>query len=176
MFRDYRRVQGYESDYVISNYGEVWSLKWGKVKLLKPNPDSKGYLIVVLCKNAKRTTHRVHVLVGIHFVGLRINGLTYDHKDINNQNNRADNLRLATRLEQSENQNLRKDNKLGFRNICEIVKSGNKYYIIHITRNGKTVRKYFSKKKYSLEFVVLERDKMLENLNPNQIPLDPQLI
>ena len=169
MFRDYRRVQGYESDYIISNYGEVFSLKFGKVRLLKPNPNSKGYLIVVLCKNGKVTLRPIHVLVGIHFVGLRINGLTYDHKDINNQNNRADNLRLATRLEQSENQNLRKDNKLGFRNICENVNgSGTEYYIIHITRNGKTVRKYFRKDKYSLEFVVSERDKMLENLNPKQ--------
>ena len=161
MFRDYRRVEGYESDYIISNIGEVWSLKFGKVKLLKLNPDTKGYLMVILYKNGKRKSFKVHALVGIHFIGLRTGTLTYDHIDVNNQNNRADNLRLATRLEQAENRNVRKDNKLGFKHICETVNRGNEYYRITIDRNGKRVQKSFSKNKYSLEHVVEERDKML---------------
>ena len=161
MFRDYRRVEGYESDYIISNIGEVWSLKFGKVKLLKLNPDTKEYLMVILYKNGKRKSFKVHALVGIHFIGLRTGTLTYDHIDVNNQNNRADNLRLATRLEQAENRNVRKDNKLGFKHICETVNRGNEYYRITIDRNGKRVQKSFSKNKYSLEHVVEERDKML---------------
>ena len=177
MFRDYRFVQGYDNDYIISNYGEVFSLKLGKVRLLKQTPNLTGYLMVSLYKNGKVTTHPIHALVGIHFVGLRINGLTYDHIDVNNQNNRADNLRLATRSEQIINQNLRKNNKLGFKNIFEIVhRSGSISYRILIKRNDKTVRKYFRKDKYSLEFVVSERDKMLENLNPKENPPDRLLI
>ena len=166
MFRDYRRVEGYESDYIISNIGEVFSLKFGKVKLLKPST-SQGYLTVVLCKNGKVTSHRVHVLVGIHFVGLRTGEMTYDHIDINNQNNRSDNLRLATKSEQIINRNVQKNNKLGLKNIFETVnKSGNKYYRIKIKRNGKLViNKSFRKDKYCLEYVVSERDKILENLN-----------
>jgi len=163
MFRDYRRVEGYESDYIISNIGEVWSLKFGKVKLLKPSLNSTGYCQVVLCKNGKHKIIKVHVLVGIHFIGLRTGTLTYDHKDINNQNNRADNIRLATKSEQVQNQNLRKDNKLGFKNISEKVDRGCEYYRIQIIRNGKRVEKLFNKKKYSLEHVVEERDKILRS-------------
>ena len=162
MFRDYRRVEGYESDYIVSNYGEVWSIKFGKVKLMKLNPDTKGYLQLDLSENGKRKSFKVHALVGIHFIGLRTGAMTYDHIDINNQNNRSDNLRLATRLEQAENRNVQKNNKLGFKNISEKVNtSGTEYYRIQITRNGKTVRKSFNKNKYSLENVVSEREKLL---------------
>ena len=160
LYLDYRRVEGHP-DYIISNIGEVWSIKFGKVKLLKQSPVSGGYLGIGLCENGKQTTHRVHVLVGIHFVGLRTGTLTYDHIDTNNQNNRADNLRLATRLEQAENKNVFKTNKLGFKHINEKVMHGYEYYIITITRNGKRFQKYFNKNKYSLENVVEERDRML---------------
>ena len=165
MYRDYRRVEGHE-DYIISNIGEVWSIKYGKVRLLKAGSNGRGYLKVGLCKNGKQTTHLVHALVGIHFIGLRTGGLTYDHIDINNQNNRADNLRLATRSEQIINRNLQKNNKLGLKNIIERVNGGYEYYLINIKRNGKLViNKSFNKKKYSLEFVVSERDRLLLNLN-----------
>jgi hypothetical protein len=160
MFRDYRFVQGHE-DYIVSNYGEVWSLKFGKVRLLKLNPDNKGYLQLDLSENGKRKSFKVHALVGIHFIGLRTGTLTYDHKDTNNQNNKADNIRLATKSEQAQNQNMRKTNKLGFKHISEKVVTGNEYYAISITRNGKRVQKSFNKNKYSLEQVVSERDKLL---------------
>ena len=160
LYLDYRRVEGHP-DYIISNYGEVWSLKFGKVRLLKPTPDSKGYLGIGLCENGKRTTYGIHVLVGIHFIGLRTGTLTYDHKDINNQNNRADNLRLATKCEQAQNQKTRKNNKLGFKNICENVFNGYEYYRITIDLNGKRVQKSFRKDKFTIEEVVEERDRML---------------
>ena len=161
MFRDYRFVQGYDNNYIISNIGEVWSIKFGKVRLMKLNSDTKGYLQIDLSENGKRKSIKVHVLVGIAFIGLRTGTLTYDHIDRNRLNNRAENIRLATQSEQSQNQNVRKNNKLGFKNICEEVYRGYKYYKIKITRNGKSVRKRFNKDKYSLEYVVSERDKML---------------
>ena len=86
--------------------------------------------------------------------------------DTNRLNNRSDNLRLATKSQQAENQKLRKNNKLGIKYISEHVnKSGNEYYRIQIKRNGKKVYKYFNKNKYSLEFVVSESDKMLLDLS-----------
>jgi len=167
MYRDYRRVEGHESDYIISNIGEVWSLKLGKVKLLKTCPNAKGYLTVGLCKNGKKRTRAIHALVGEAFIGLRTGEMTYDHIDRNNQNNRADNIRLATKSEQQINQKTRKDNKLGLKNIYEgVYRSGFEYYNIEIGRNGKkVVNKYFIKKKYSLDYVVSERNRLLENLN-----------
>ena len=161
LYLDYRRVDGYP-DYIISNIGEVWSLKFGKVKLLKPSTAGGGYLQVNLSKNGKQTSHHLHILVGIHFIGLRTGSLTYDHIDTNNQNNRADNLRLATKCEQAENRKMQKNNKLGIKNISDFVNtSGTEYYRIQIKRNGKNVRKYFRKDKYSLENIVEERDRIL---------------
>ena len=160
LYLDYRRVVGHP-DYIISNIGEVWSLKFGKVKLLKSCPNTQGYLQVNLLKNGKQTAHRVHVLVGIHFVGLRTGTLTYDHIDTNKLNNSVDNIRLATKSEQAQNQKTRKTNKLGFKNINETVIHGYEYYRIKIERNGKLViNKCFNKKKYSLEHVIEERDRM----------------
>ena len=74
---------------------------------------SNGYLQLGLLKNGKRKTSKVHVLVGEAFIGLRTGEMTYDHIDRNNQNNRSDNLRLATKSEQGQNRNLLKNNKLG---------------------------------------------------------------
>tara|TARA_R110001606_G_scaffold334148_1_gene482010 strand:- start:10 stop:516 length:507 start_codon:yes stop_codon:yes gene_type:complete len=165
LYRDYRFVEGFDNNYIISNFGEVWSLWFGKVRLLKPSPNNNGYLQLDLCANGKRASRKIHVLVGEAFVGLRTGSLTYDHKDNNNQNNRSDNIRLATKSEQSENQKLRKTNKLGIKHICETVnKSGNEYYQIKIKRNGKRVHKYFRKDKYSLEQVISEKDKILLEL------------
>ena len=164
MLRDYRRVEG-QPDYIISNIGECWSIWFGKVKLMKQLPDKDGYLTVGLYKNGKQTTIKIHILVGIHFVGIRTGSLTYDHMDTNKINNRADNIRLATKSEQTHNQKVRKDNKLGLKNICvQVNKCGTEYYKIDIKRNGKKTRKHFRKDKYSLEQVVAERDKMLESL------------
>ena len=162
LYLDYRRVDGHP-DYIISNIGEVWSIKFGKVILMKPSTVAGGYLGIILFKNGKRTFYAIHVLVGIHFIGLRTGTLTYDHIDTNNQNNRADNLRLATKCEQAENRKVRKDNKLGIKHITEAVnKSGNEYYTIGIKRNRKLViNKSFRKDKFNIEHVIEERDRIL---------------
>ena len=99
LYRDYRRIPGYEH-YVISNYGEVFSLKRkGVIKTIQlksfPNPD--GYLLVCLSKDGKVKTTRIHVLVGKAFVGERTGELTFDHIDRDKTNNSADNIRLATK-------------------------------------------------------------------------------
>ena len=97
LYIDYRRIEGNE-DYIISNYGDVISLKRKTSIILKTCLDEKGYKMVNI-----RPTTRVHILVGNAFVGKRENGLTFDHIDRDNTNNRADNIRLATKSEQAEN-------------------------------------------------------------------------
>ena len=69
--------------------------------LLKPNGDGAGYLKMVMClPGNRRKTVRVHRLVCETFHGLRPSPRhIVAHTDGSRDNNRADNLRWATRRE-----------------------------------------------------------------------------
>ena len=166
LYRDYRRVEGFD-DYIVSNYGEVWSLKGRSPRLIKQAIDNYGYYTFVLCKNTYRKSIKTHTLVGDNFIGKRIGAMTFDHVDRNRTNNRSDNIRLATRSEQCVNRKQFKNNTTGHTNIyyqCDN-KRDNKYYIIKIQRNKKKVLdKCFNIKNYTLEDVIKIRDDFLTKL------------
>ncbi len=165
LFRDYRRIEGHP-DYIISNYGEVFSLKKpGQPIELSSSQDKKGYKCVGLQMTAekKRLTVRVHALVGAAFIGKRTGNLTYDHIDRDNGNNLASNLRLATPAEQKANQNLRVDNKLRQKYIA--VTGDGLYYRIKIVRGG--IHLYYQNfrvDEYSLYEVCAIRNAALRDL------------
>ena len=46
MKETWEKIKGYESDYLISSFGEVKSIKNGKECLLKKSENTKGYCIV----------------------------------------------------------------------------------------------------------------------------------
>ena len=151
-------IEDYEGLYAISNMGRVYSHITNRI--LKGSPNKKGYLIVILCKDGIRKKVCIHILVGNAFIGKREGGLEFDHIDRNNQNNCADNIRLATRSEQQINQKLRCTNKTGYKNIRI---NGNSYRV-QIRRNGELVfDKSYPKKDYTLEQVVEERNRFLDN-------------
>ena len=162
----WKTVKGYEGMYIVNNYGSVISFKYKKPRILKQSTDKNGYLLACLCKKGSpKKTFRVHVLVGNAFIGERTGEFTFDHIDRIRTNNRADNLRLATKTEQNVNTSVQKNNKLGVKNIGIARVSGHEYYRIEITRNGKrVVDRSFKKDKYTLEEVVAERDKELLKL------------
>ena len=162
----YKWVKGYEGLYIVNNYGSVISLCKKKPKIMNQPANSSGYLQISLCKkNYPKKSIKVHVLVGNTFIGERIDDLTFDHIDRVRGNNRADNLRLATQQEQAVNRGLRKDNKLGVKNIRKVVHSGKEYYRIQINRNGETVvDRSLRTDKYTLEQIIQERDKELLKL------------
>ena len=165
MFRDYRRIEGYE-DYIISNYGEVFSLPRKRVpetKILKQSC-SNGYYYVTLHKNNKGKTFSVHVLVGNAFIGKRENKLTFDHIDRNKKNNRTDNLRFATRTEQNINRKMLSTNTSGVENIMITKQGGYLYYQVQVQRNGKgSKRKFLNVKKYNLEDAIKVRDELINS-------------
>ena len=152
-------IEGYEGLYSVSNMGRVFSHITNKI--LKGSPNDVGYLDIALHKNKKRKTFRIHNLVGNAFVGKREGGLTHDHIDRNNQNNCADNLRLATRSQQNVNRVIDINNTTGEKNISI---SRNRYSLC-IKRNCKILfRKNYLMKKYSLAYVVKERNEILKKL------------
>jgi len=161
----YRYVEDYP-DYIITNYGDVISLKGKKPRILKQSFDNDGYLMVSLCKNGKRKSIKIHTLVGNAFVGKRTGDLTFDHIDICKTNNRADNIRLATKTEQNINQNMNIRNKTGERNISIVISGNYTCFHIKIKRKRKVViNKKLNIKKYTMDDAIKMRDEQLELLN-----------
>lgn len=90
MEKKWADIKGFEGLYKVSNYGEVFSIRANKI--LKPYLNG-GYLRIGLSKNGKRTAKMVHVLVAEAFIGEKpFDGAQVNHKDLDRQNNRADNL------------------------------------------------------------------------------------
>lgn len=91
-------------DYEISNLGRVRSLKYGKIRILKDRKDGCGYLQVILCKNGKQRSFKVHTLVARYFLPNNDNiDLVVDHIDRCNTNNNINNLRWTTKSENGLN-------------------------------------------------------------------------
>ncbi len=92
-------IAGYEGIYSVSNLGRVRrdmhyrSTAVGKI--LKPQHDGKGYLMVGLFLDGLQSKWRVHRLVAIAFCGPRADRWI-NHKDGNKHNNWADNLEFVT--------------------------------------------------------------------------------
>tara|TARA_R110000744_G_scaffold102377_7_gene196941 strand:+ start:392 stop:898 length:507 start_codon:yes stop_codon:yes gene_type:complete len=108
----WKDIPDYEGSYQVSDLGNVRSLDRviphnghgtykRKGSIFKPCNNVGGYLLVVLSKNRKQKTHKVHQLVAIAFLGHKPCGMTLvvDHLDDNKLNNRADNLQLVTNRE-----------------------------------------------------------------------------
>jgi len=107
MFEElWKPIKNYEGFYEISNTGLVKSLsrkRYGnngilKGRILRHNPDSSGYLLVVLHKHGKRETCKVHHLVWDNFTEESRNGyvLQLDHIDGDKKNNNMNNLQLLS--------------------------------------------------------------------------------
>lgn len=90
----------YCSDYQISNFGRVKSLKRGGERLLRLSHTKDGYVKCGLTINGCACRFRVNRLVAEHFIPNPYNKPTVNHKDGNKDNNRVDNLEWATLSEQ----------------------------------------------------------------------------
>ena len=131
---EWRPIQGYEELYQVSSLGRVRScdryvpnsngigVRLHRGRILKAGMSGHDYLQVVLSKDGKTSTFRVHRLVGMAFqdvCGQFRNGLEIDHLDTDPSNNRATNLRWATKKENNNNpltRQHRSDSKKGDKN------------------------------------------------------------
>ena len=93
----WKDVSGYEGLYKVSDKGRVKSLKFGKVKILKPVRNKYGYLCVCLFKNRNRKKFMVHRLVAQVFLPNPQNLPQVNHKDEDKTNNSVQNLEFCDR-------------------------------------------------------------------------------
>jgi HNH endonuclease/NUMOD4 motif-containing protein len=80
--------------YEVSNLGRIYSVRSDKILQLEILP--KGYVQVQTCVDYVKRHHYVHVLVAREFIGPRPVGKEVNHKDLNKQNNRWNNLEYKT--------------------------------------------------------------------------------
>lgn len=114
MREQWRAIEGYQSVYEVSNLGRIKSCaKWlaftskrGRRCVRRTAPKflalqtlPAGYRIVQLHLDGQRVARTVHSLVAAAFIGSRPEKYDIAHYDGNPANNRADNLRYATRRE-----------------------------------------------------------------------------
>ena len=92
-------IVGFKSNYQISNFGNVKSLKFNKEKLLKTNLNTYGYPKISLKKDNKNITISVHILVAKAFIPNIYNKKSVNHKNKNKQDNNVENLEWVTPFE-----------------------------------------------------------------------------
>ena len=90
----WKSIKDYENYYEVSTLGYVKSIKYNKI--LKPYVRPDGYATVVLCKNGKKKTYRVHRLVAETFIPNPKKLSEINHKDENKLNNKTSNLEWCT--------------------------------------------------------------------------------
>lgn len=107
-------IDGYPN-YAVSNLGRVKSLNYnhtGKEKILSCGVDGSGYLFVVLYKNGKHKHFKVHRLVAQAFIKNPNNLPEVDHINTIKSDNRCENLRWVTHVENCNNEKSKKNHSI----------------------------------------------------------------
>ena len=108
-------------NYLIFDSGAILSLK--RNKFMAETYDKDGYVKVNLCKNGVPKTHKVHRLVGEHYLSNIDNKPQIDHINRDKSDNRVENIRWVTSSENALNkpdynqQKMRCNNSSGYKNI-----------------------------------------------------------
>ena len=90
-------IQGYESRYAVTDDGEIFSYRSGKV--LKPFLNNRGYPTVHLYKEGCRNKESVHRVVALNCIPNPDNLPEVNHKDGDKLNYHPNNLEWCTRLD-----------------------------------------------------------------------------
>lgn len=115
MTENWKEIPGHEGRYLVSDFGNVKSLRTNKQ--LKPHTNPGGYHIVTLYRGeCKTSTLTVHSIVLTAFVGPRPKGYDAAHLDGCRTNNALVNLKWATRKENHAHKMLHGTRQIGERN------------------------------------------------------------
>lgn len=118
-----KQIDGFPP-YCVDECGNVFSLRYNKIRTLKPNTTKDGYKQVIMKRDGKSVSRFVHRLVALTFLPNPDNLPQVHHIDNNPSNNHLSNLRWVT----------------GSENINEMLISRGSFYIIEVIATGETVR------------------------------------
>jgi hypothetical protein len=152
-------IQDYPN-YLIYNDGRVYS-KNKNIFLKQRLNKQTNYYMVSLYKNKKPKYCYIHRLIALHYIPLIDGKNQVDHIDQNRTNNDISNLRWVDCSENQINTGVKKNNKLGHKNIS--LRRDRNTYRVHIIRNGKCV---YQKNFKTLEEAIIGRDNYLETFDP----------
>lgn len=108
----YKEIPNYEN-YQISNKGNIKSFFGNKEKILKPALCSSGYPSIVLCKEGRHKTFRIHKLVALVFLAHKFNNYesVVNHIDFNKLNNCVENLEVISQRDNTNRKHLKSASK-----------------------------------------------------------------
>ena len=106
-------IIGFEN-YLIYNDGRVYNKRTNKFMI---SSNHKGYRRLRLTGNGKRPSLLIHRLVAIHYILNTDNKKCVDHINRDKADNRVENLRWVSHLENMSNQGDRVNNTSGHKNI-----------------------------------------------------------
>jgi len=129
-------VKGFPN-YVIFPNGDVFSKarRGTPARILKQCDNGRGYLMIRMTHDKKRSTKYPHRLVAEHYIPNPENKREVDHINRNSHDNRVENLKWVTPKENMKNTGCQKTNKLGFKYIGRNCNS----YMFRRTTDGITI-------------------------------------
>lgn len=105
----WKDIKDYEGLYQVSNLGRIKSLgrymknhskkQWIEEKILTPQLNQGGYMVVGLCKNGKRKVHRIHRIIAEAFIPNSENKPYINHINGIKTDNTITNLEWCTNSE-----------------------------------------------------------------------------
>ena len=148
-------------DYFISNYGRVFSDKFGKMKELKHNINNYGYLQVCLYKEGKGYKKTIHRLMCKTFLKRVIGKDQVDHNNRNKLDNRLENLSWVNCRENQINKGINNRNTSGIKGI-RFRKDKNRWVSWIYIKENKQKQKSFKTKEEAITWR-LEMEKKYYN-------------
>lgn len=102
----WKKIDGYDGRYEVSNFGRVRSYAKGPVRLLRQNKHKGYYVVGISCSITKKKYYKVvHRLVAEAFIENPYKKPVVDHINGDRYDNNVSNLRWATFSENSKNKN-----------------------------------------------------------------------
>ena len=97
---EWKPINKFEEYYLISSYGRVKSLHFGKQKIMSPRITHDGYHAITMTKKGVKKYKTLHRLVAENFpLNRRLDQDQVNHIDADKANNHIDNLEWCTQIE-----------------------------------------------------------------------------